>query len=82
MLKNSLYNIYDYYIMISRRNTGVNANFNHSADFARVVKTVNPQNEILIKPPFKPVKSRSGESIENRNFPKAPKTAKPFSINF
>jgi len=64
-----------------RRNTGLNTIGNPSSSFVRAVKTVNPQNEFLIKPPFKSIK-RAGASVENRNVPPAPINAKPFSKNF
>ena len=65
-----------------RRNTGVNSSVNSSSSFVRAVKTVNPVNEYIIKPPFKSVKKRAGESVENRNLPVNPINAKPFSTNF
>ena len=64
-----------------RRNTGLNTIGNPSSSFVRAVKTVNPVNEYIIKPPFKSIK-RAGASIENRNVPPTHIYAKPFSKNF
>ena len=64
-----------------RRNTGVNNIVNPSSAFVRAVKTVNPVNEYIVKPPFKSRK-KAGLSIENRNLPLNPINPKPFSKNF
>jgi hypothetical protein len=64
-----------------RKNTGYNAITNPSATFARLVKSVNPQNEFTVKPSFKVPKPRAGYSLDV-NVPPKPIDPKPFSRNF
>tara|TARA_R100000278_G_scaffold56542_1_gene46742 strand:- start:5522 stop:5725 length:204 start_codon:yes stop_codon:yes gene_type:complete len=67
--------------MIPRRNTGHSITVNPSAKFVSLVKTVNPQNEYIVKPAFKAPKPRAGFSLEINEPPK-PKNITPFSKNF
>jgi hypothetical protein len=67
--------------MIVRRNTGVNSIKNPSNAFVRAVRTVNPQNQFMVKPSLRVPKPRAGFSIEI-NVPPKPIDPKPFSMNF
>ena len=67
--------------MIARRNTGINTISNPSATFARLMTSVNPQNEFTIRPSFKVPKPRAGYSLDV-NVPPKPYDPKPFSRNF
>jgi len=64
-----------------RKNTGYNAITNPSATFARLVKSVNPQTEYIVKPSFKVPKPRAGFSLDV-NVPPKPINPRPFSRNF
>ena len=66
---------------ILRKNTGYNSSFNHSTDFVRATRSVNPIADKLVTPRFKTTK-RSGEDIHNNNMPLKPINPKPFSYNF
>ena len=64
-----------------RKNTGLNTISNPSATFARLVKSVNPQTEFIVKPSLKIPKPRAGFSLMP-NIPPKPIDPKPFSRNF